>query len=730
MNLDHLNEAQREAVTTIKDARLLLLAGAGSGKTRVITHRIAYLIENGVKPWKILAVTFTNKAAREMKERVMDLIKFEDQIPMISTFHSFCVRVLRAHISKLDGFGNDFTIYDASDSEKLVKEVTQNLGFSEKMYPSKAVSSKISELKNSLITESQYEKMSESEFREKKISEIYRAYQKALKESNALDFDDIIFKTVQIFKEHEEVLEIYQNRYEYIMIDEYQDTNHAQYVLVKMLASLHKNICVVGDDDQSIYGWRGADITNILEFEKDYENVKVIKLEQNYRSTSNILSAANSVIKNNFSRKSKVLKTDKEEGEKITFIKSDTEYDEARHIVSVIETEGNYKETAILYRQNSLSRIIEENLVRQNIPYKIFGGLRFYDRKEIKDILAYLKILYNSLDQISIRRVLNVPRRGIGPTTIDRIAKYSASRDTSLYEVLENIENLAEVIEIKPKKLKLFYDMIEDFKKYSLENKVSDLIKHIITEINYQKELGEDEKERESRMDNLNELIKKAQEWEEVAEDKTLSSFLQEVALVSDFDISSDDEYISLMTMHTAKGLEYETVFIIGFDETIFPSYMSISSGSEVAMEEERRLCYVGITRAKKKLYLSSAYSRVKNGKTEYLTPSRFLKEIDENLIDYVGKRPEVKGVSQFAGGKQFSEEVSENVVNSYKKIPSPKNKQLNYEVGEKVSHTKHGDGVIVKINPAGADYELTISFEKSERKFMAGLAKLTKLEG
>ncbi|MCL2610967.1 MAG: UvrD-helicase domain-containing protein [Defluviitaleaceae bacterium] len=727
MNLEHLNKEQQEAVLKTDGVQLLLLAGAGSGKTRVITHRIAHLIENGVKPWKILAVTFTNKAAKEMKERVEDLIQTDGSFPMISTFHSLCTRVLRTHIESLGGFDRNFTIYDSTDSEKVLKEVIRDLNLSEKMYPYKTVQGKISNLKDRLIHPEEYEKNTETEFRERKIAGIYAEYQKRLTQNNALDFDDLLFKTIQLFKENKEILATYQNRYEYIMIDEYQDTNHAQYILVKMLAEVYKNICVVGDDDQSIYGWRGADITNILDFEKDYENAITIKLEQNYRSTATILNAANEVIKNNITRKSKILRTDKEPGDKITFVRNDTDYDEARQITSIIEDKNDYKNTAILYRQNSLSRIIEESLVRQNIPYKIFGGLRFYDRKEIKDILAYLKVLYNNQDQISLRRIINLPRRGIGAATIDKAVKYSIEQEAQLYNVLENIENLAHLIDIKPKKLKDFYEMMEDFKKFANENSVSELITHIINVIDYKKELGEDENEINSRQDNINELISKAVEWQEAAEDSSLSSFLQEVALVSDFDSSQSDDYVSLMTLHTAKGLEFNTVFIIGFDEGIFPSYKSTSL--ESTMEEERRLCYVGITRAKEKLYLSAATSRMKNGKTEFFKPSRFLDEINKELLEFMGKIPETKGVSQFASGKQFSQDPIREIGKSYKKaIPAPRNKTLDYETGNKVLHTKHGEGIITAINPAGADYELTIEFESGAKKFMAGLAKLTKL--
>ncbi|MCL1925212.1 MAG: UvrD-helicase domain-containing protein [Defluviitaleaceae bacterium] len=727
MNLDHLNDEQREAVLQTDGVQLLLLAGAGSGKTGVITHRIAHLIEKGVAPWKILAVTFTNKAAKEMKERVETLIGTGGKKPTISTFHSLCSRILRAHISNLEGFDSNFAIYDTSDAEKVIKEVIRDLNLSEKMYPYRTVQSKISNLKDSLIYPEDYEKNTETEFREKKIASIYAEYQKRLTLNNALDFDDLLFKTIEIFQKNKEILANYQNLYEYIMIDEYQDTNHSQYILVKMLAEVHKNICVVGDDDQSIYGWRGADITNILDFEKDYENAITIKLEQNYRSTANILNAANEVIKNNLTRKSKILRTDKGDGEKITFIKNDEDYGEARQIADIILNKNDYKNTAILYRQNSLSRIMEESLVRQNIPYKIFGGARFYDRKEIKDILAYLKVLYNNQDQISLRRIINVPRRGIGNSTIEKVVKYSVEQEAQLYNTLENIENLSPLIDIKPKKLKEFYEMMEEFKKFANANTVSNLITHILEKIDYKKELGEDKDEVNNRMDNIKELVSKAVEWQETAEDTSLSAFLQEVALISDFDTSNDDKYVSLMTLHTAKGLEFNTVFIIGFDEGVFPSYRSISS--EAAMEEERRLCYVGITRAKEKLYLSSANSRIKNGKAEYFQPSRFLKEINKDLIEFMGKIPETKGVSQFAGGKQFTGDPSREIGKSYKNpIPAPKNKTLGYNTGEKVNHSKYGDGIIIAINPAGADFELTIEFKNNQKKFMAGLVKLKKI--
>jgi len=722
--LGGLNDKQKEAVLHTEGA-LLVLSGAGSGKTKVITHRIAHLLEKNIPEYNILAITFTNKAAREMKERLEKILGRENKV-WISTFHGMCVRMLRQDIYRL-GYDNNFTIYDAQDSERLMKECIKELNLDEKLNPAKSMMYQIGELKNSLISPQAFEKQ-HGNFREETVSKIYTSYQDKLKQNNALDFDDIISKTIELFQAHMEVVERYQQKFKYIMVDEYQDTNTAQYTLVSMLADGHGNLCVVGDDDQSIYGWRGADIRNILEFEKDFNNAKVIKMEQNYRSTSNILDAANSVILNNAGRKEKKLWTDNEQGERITFYSADSDFDEGAYVATAIkeraESGSKYSDFGILYRQNSLSRTIEEQLARRGIPYRIFGGLRFYDRKEIKDVLAYLKAIHNPLDSVSLRRIVNVPKRGIGDSSVDKVSAYALEQGISLYDAMKDCEWLGS----RSKKFAEFIELMEDLKQFAQNNNVEELINEILNKTKYIQDLEKDD-QLQSRQENIRELVNKAVEFEKIIDEPSLSAFLEDVSLVADIDNYSEDaDTATLMTVHSSKGLEFPSVFIVGFEDGIFPSIRSNST--EKDMEEERRLCYVGITRAREKLYITSSMSRLHNGKTVYNLKSRFLKEIDKSLLTYANKSEKKPGISQFAGIKVFNSEKPRNVGQSYKTdLPAPTGKKLDFEVGDTVNQIKYGNGIVKAINPAGADYEVTVEFEDvGAKKFMAFLSNLKKV--
>ena len=720
---DLLNSQQWEAVHHI-EGPLLLLSGAGSGKTKVITHRIAHLIEKGVLPYNILAITFTNKAAKEMKSRLNNLLSGQDSV-RISTFHSFCVRILRENINKLN-YSNNFTIYDSSNSLSLIKESIKILQLDEKIYQPQNVTSAISKLKDNMLTPSDYEKEAIDTY-EKKISEIYTNYQRSLKKNNALDFDDIIIKAIDLFNQEGEILLKYQEKFKYIMVDEYQDTNLAQYTLINLLSKSHKNLCVVGDDDQSIYGWRGANIKNILNFENDYPGAKVIKLEQNYRSTKFILEAANCVIENNISRKSKSLWTNKEDGNKVNYISVTNDAEEAALIGKIItQNKLNFSNIAVLYRKNALSRSIEDQFVKSNIPYKVYGGLRFYDRKEIKDILSYLISIYNPNDSIAIKRIINIPKRGIGNISIDKISKYANDYNISFYEALKNAENIG----IKTKKINEFLKLIESLQSY--DGSVSSLIKKVLEITNYKNDLSEDPIELESRLENIGELINKAISFEQSAENPTLSTFLEEVTLVSDIDNHEvDSGYVSLMTIHSAKGLEFPIVFLIGFEEGIFPSIKSFTKEKE--LEEERRLCYVAITRAIETLYITSANSRLQNGRIIHSAPSRFLKEIPHELIN--DNRAEhtskpIKGISRYAEIKIFTDTKSpkSNGKNYKIKMPIPKNVDINFKIGDTVRQEKYGNGTVKEIYPAGADYEVTIDFNGKIKKFMAKFSNLTKV--
>lgn len=730
--IELLNTMQKEAVLKV-DGPLLVLAGAGSGKTRVLTHRIAYLIEQGVSPFNILAITFTNKAAKEMKERVEQITPYGNEV-WVSTFHSTCVRILRREIHNL-GYSNQFTIYDPDDCERLLKEIYKNNSINEKNLPYKYMLSEISSQKDKLIDANKYETENYSNFKKKDSILIYKEYEKILKSNNALDFDDLIFKTVNLFSQNQEVLDRYQKRFKYIMVDEYQDTSLSQYTLVKLLAGKFKNICVVGDDDQSIYGWRGADIKNILNFENDFEGTKVIKLEQNYRSTKNILDAANFVIKNNFGRKQKSLWTENKRGEAIKFNRCESDKAEALFIANEIKarSKNKYSDFSILYRNNSISRIIEEQLVYLGIPYTIYGGVNFYGRKEIKDVIAYLRVLYNSNDDISLKRIINVPKRNIGSTTIDKLNQYAFEEGCSFFETLKNAEKVPS-INSKANNILKFYYLIEDFKKYSEENKISDTIKHILEKTGYvldlEKEMTE---EANSRIENINELINKAIEFESVEEEATLARFLEEISLVSSIDINEDDpNKVTLMTLHSAKGLEFPVVFIVGFEEGIFPSYRAIVSPDATAIEEERRLCYVGITRAKEELFITCAKSRLQQGRYDNNLPSRFIEEIPDNYVLNLSlsSKPSSSFIKKELGTyRPKSKYISSLNSSVNREMPSPKNFKIDFKEGDSIRHFKFGIGKVEKVEPAGADYEVTVIFEDAgTKKLMAKLSKLQKI--
>ena len=633
---DKLNEPQREAVYHT-DGPLLILAGAGSGKTRVLTHRIAYLIgERGVNAWNILAITFTNKAAEEMRQRVDKLVGFGAESVWVSTFHSACVRILRRFIDRL-GYENHFTIYDTDDQKTLIKEVCRKVDVDTKVFKERSLLSAISSAKNEMILPDEFELNAGGDFAKMKIAKVYREYEAQMRANNALDFDDLLVKTVQLLQTQPDVLESYQERFRYIMVDEYQDTNTVQFQLVSLLAGKYKNLCVVGDDDQSIYKFRGANIRNILDFEHEFPDAKVIKLEQNYRSTGNILNAANSVIANNRGRKEKSLWTENGEGELIRLRQFDTAFDEAdfigEDIKSAVRQGGSYNDSAVLYRTNAQSRLLEEKFIAMNIPYKIVGGVNFYARREIKDLLAYLKTIDNGRDDVAVRRIINVPKRGIGLTTINRIQESATERGIGFYEALL-APGLIAGVGRSATKLDSFAALIEYFKTLAEEMSITDLLQEVIEKTGYIESLeNEDKEEAKTRKENIDELISKAATYEESCQDKdekaTLSGFLEEVALVADIDsLDEDQEYVVLMTLHSAKGLEFPRVYLAGMEDGLFPGYMSINAGDREELEEERRLCYVGITRAEQELTLTSARRRMVHGETQYNPMSRFVKEI------------------------------------------------------------------------------------------------------
>uniref|UniRef100_UPI0040257C62 DNA helicase PcrA n=1 Tax=Eubacterium sp. TaxID=142586 RepID=UPI0040257C62 len=740
-----LNDKQKEAVLHF-EGPLLILAGAGSGKTRVLTHRIAYLIEeHQVPPYHILALTFTNKAANEMRERVNNIIEYGAGSIWVSTFHSTCVRILRRFIDHL-GYDNAFTIYDSDDQKSLMKDICKQLNIDTKKYKERTFLNAISSAKDELKTPEQYADEVAKEYNKKIFGRVYKEYQKRLKQNNALDFDDLIMLTVQLFRQNAEILNHYQERFPFILVDEYQDTNTAQFTLLSLLASRYQNLCVVGDDDQSIYRFRGANIHNILNFEKIFPATKVIRLEQNYRSTKNILAAASGVIKHNSMRKEKTLWTTAEAGAPISYGRYDNEYEEAQGIAADIHRQVkdgmSYSDFAILYRTNAQSRVFEEKLIYEGIPYRIIGAVNFYARKEIKDILCYLKTINNSADDIAIKRIINIPRRGIGQTTIGRISDYAFSQEMPFYEALRRVDEIPGCTRASAK-IHSFVSLIEHFRMklrgemYSLE----DMTQELLDVTGYVRELeAENTDEANGRIENIESLMNKIVQYEEDNNGGTLNDLLEDIALVADIDTVSDDaEQVLLMTLHSAKGLEFPNVYICGMEETIFPGASAVFGDDPSELEEERRLCYVGITRAMKKLTLTSANQRMRNGEMNFNRPSRFINEIPRHLVKQTYGavlKPEAESKpTEFSRTKASL--YTKNRKNPFANNPyiqkgmgsaSPAGAP-DYQVGDRVSHTKFGQGIVRSLTKLTNDYEVVIEFDGfGQRKLRSSFAKLTKL--
>ena len=734
---DTLNNEQREAVFCT-EGPLLMLAGAGSGKTRSLTHRIAYLIEEkGVAPWNILAITFTNKAAQEMRERVDALVGYGSEDIWISTFHATCSRILRRHIDLL-GYDRNFTIYDASDQKSLMKEVLKEMKIDTKQFPERSVMSEISSAKNEYKSPLDYRNEYGSNFRNQRIADIYEHYQKRLKENNALDFDDLLVKMVDLFQTNPDVLEHYQDRFQYIMVDEYQDTNTVQFLLVSLLAKKYRNLCVVGDDDQSIYKFRGANIYNILNFEKVFPDAQVIRLEQNYRSTQNILNEANGVIANNKGRKEKKLWTENQKGELVHFKQYDTEYDEADGVVSRINFLAmrgvQYKDMAILYRTNAQSRIFEEKLKQKNIPYAIVRGISFYDRKEIKDLMSYLKVVDSGMDDLSVKRIINVPKRGIGQTTINRLQEFAILNQMSFLDAVFNADEIPEVTRALAK-LHKFADMIEEFREYASEHEISELLEHILDVTQYRAELeAEGTDESISRLEDIEELFNDIAYYEEEEENPNLRDFLAEkdmYTLNAGIDnLEDENNKVLLMTLHNAKGLEFNNVFLGGMEEGVFPGFGAMMSGDESEIEEERRLCYVGITRAKERLFLSAAKRRMLRGQTQYNRRSRFIDEIPGQYLDTeqrVSEQRVVKNTERPAKYQYGAKAGKPYNLSDFKVKPVG---ELDYQVGDRVKHIKFGVGTVQEITKGGRDFEVAVEFDRVGRKKMfASFAKLKKVK-
>ena len=734
---DTLNNEQREAVFCT-EGPLLMLAGAGSGKTRSLTHRIAYLIEEkGVAPWNILAITFTNKAAQEMRERVDALVGYGSEDIWISTFHATCSRILRRHIDLL-GYDRNFTIYDASDQKSLMKEVLKEMKIDTKQFPERSVMSEISSAKNEYKSPLDYRNEYGSNFRNQRIADIYEHYQKRLKENNALDFDDLLVKMVDLFQTNPDVLEHYQDRFQYIMVDEYQDTNTVQFLLVSLLAKKYRNLCVVGDDDQSIYKFRGANIYNILNFEKVFPDAQVIRLEQNYRSTQNILNAANGVIANNKGRKEKKLWTENQKGELVHFKQYDTEYDEADGVVSRINFLAmrgvQYKDMAILYRTNAQSRIFEEKLKQKNIPYAIVRGISFYDRKEIKDLMSYLKVVDSGMDDLSVKRIINVPKRGIGQTTINRLQEFAILNQMSFLDAVFNADEIPEVARALAK-LHKFADMIEEFREYASEHEISELLEHILDVTQYRAELeAEGTDVSISRLEDIEELFNDIAYYEEEEENPNLRDFLAEkdmYTLNAGIDnLEDENNKVLLMTLHNAKGLEFNNVFLGGMEEGVFPGFGAMMSGDESEIEEERRLCYVGITRAKERLFLSAAKRRMLRGQTQYNRRSRFIDEIPGQYLDTeqrVSEQRVVKNTERPAKYQYGAKAGKPYNLSDFKVKPVG---ELDYQVGDRVKHIKFGVGTVQEITKGGRDFEVAVEFDRVGRKKMfASFAKLKKVK-
>lgn len=744
---DKLNEQQKEGVFTTEGA-VLILAGAGSGKTGVLTHRIAHLIDDlGVNSYNILAITFTNKAAKEMKERVDRLVGMGADSAWIMTFHAACVRILRRYICRI-GYDNNFTIYDTDDQKSVIKDILKRKNFDPKQYKDRTILSVISNAKDNLISPDDMYQSSGGNYNTMKTAEIYREYQEQLKKNNAVDFDDIIGLTVKLFNEDKEVLRYYQERFRYIMVDEYQDTNRAQFNLIRLLAGGHGNLCVVGDDDQSIYKFRGADINNILDFEKYFNDAKIIKLEQNYRSTQKILDVANEVIKNNAGRKDKRLWTSVKDGTKVIFNVYENGYEEARGIAEDIahrhlHDRKDYSDFAILYRTNAQSRSLEEKLIEKNIPYRIYGGINFYARREIKDILAYLKTIDNARDDLAVKRILNVPKRGIGATSVAKVDDYAYENDITFYVALRQAKEVPG-LQRAVSKVEGFVTQIEILKSKSQYIGVGKLIEEIIETVGYSDYIdaeSESDEQATERRQNIDELISKAVQYEETVDEPSLSGFLEEVALVADIDnLDENNDMVSLMTIHSAKGLEFPIVYLAGMEDGLFPSYMSISTGDESDIEEERRLCYVGITRAKETLIMSAARMRTVRGETQMNRTSRFVREIPKELLAESAQMLKKNSEYSSITGKDHMElpvrKRGQVAFNSYQReaisntvFDKKTDSAPDYVVGDRVRHIKFGEGTVADMINGGRDYEVTVDFDTAGRKKMfAGFAKLVKI--
>lgn len=744
---DKLNEQQKEGVFTTEGA-VLILAGAGSGKTGVLTHRIAHLIDDlGVNSYNILAITFTNKAAKEMKERVDRLVGMGADSAWIMTFHAACVRILRRYICRI-GYDNNFTIYDTDDQKSVIKDILKRKNLDPKQYKDRTILSVISNAKDNLISPDDMYQSSGGNYNTMKTAEIYREYQEQLKKNNAVDFDDIIGLTVKLFNEDKEVLRYYQERFRYIMVDEYQDTNRAQFNLIRLLAGGHGNLCVVGDDDQSIYKFRGADINNILDFEKYFNDAKIIKLEQNYRSTQKILDVANEVIKNNAGRKDKRLWTSVKDGTKVIFNVYENGYEEARGIAEDIahrhlHDRKDYSDFAILYRTNAQSRSLEEKLIEKNIPYRIYGGINFYARREIKDILAYLKTIDNARDDLAVKRILNVPKRGIGAASVAKVDDYAYENDITFYVALRQAKEVPG-LQRAVSKVEGFVTQIEVLKSKSQYIGVGKLIEEIIETVGYSDYIdaeSESDEQATERRQNIDELISKAVQYEETVDEPSLSGFLEEVALVADIDnLDENNDMVSLMTIHSAKGLEFPIVYLAGMEDGLFPSYMSISTGDESDIEEERRLCYVGITRAKETLIMSAARMRTVRGETQMNRTSRFVREIPKELLAESAQMLKKNSEYSSITGKDHMElpvrKRGQVAFNSYQReaisntvFDKKTDSAPDYVVGDRVRHIKFGEGTVADMINGGRDYEVTVDFDTVGRKKMfAGFAKLVKI--
>lgn len=737
MNIyDTLNPEQKEAVLHM-EGPLLILAGAGSGKTRVLIHRIARLMEQGVNPWNIMAITFTNKAAGEMRQRVNDLVGFGAESVWVATFHSTCVRILRRYIGLL-GFDTTFSIYDTDDQKTVMKDVCKRLNIDTKIYKERYLLSVISKAKDELISPLEMEMAAQGDFQKKRVAEAYREYQAQLRRNNALDFDDLIVKTVELFQNCPEVLDSYQERFRYMMVDEYQDTNTAQFKFISLLAGKYRNLCVVGDDDQSIYKFRGANIYNILNFEQVFPDAKVIKLEQNYRSTQNILNTANEIIRNNYGRKDKRLWTKNEKGSPIVFRQFLNGFEEAEHIIGDISSrvgkgEADYQDHAILYRTNAQSRLFEEKLIFAGIPYKLIGGVNFYARKEIKDVLAYLKTIDNGKDEVAVRRIINIPKRGIGATTLNRVQDYAGAYGIGFYDALlrsEEIPNLGR----SGGKILPFTALIQTMRSKLAYMSLTDMTKELLDETGYIKELeSEGTDEARGRIENIDELLNKIAAYEESADEPSLSGFLEEVALVADIDsLEESSNYVVLMTLHSAKGLEFPYVYMAGMEEGVFPSYMSINGDNPAEeLEEERRLCYVGITRAKKELMLTAARQRMIRGETMFNAVSRFIREIPEEYLETKKTRENAAKHSNAEKQAVWLQSKESFRAKPYETQPLVVKKAsgLEYAAGDRVRHIKFGEGTVLEITEGKKDYEVKVEFDTAGiKRLFASFAKLRKL--